>query len=314
MVVSFSSYNCPSTATTASSASANMGPTTTMPTFSDDPLEGLEHVPLQTFTTIKDMHKAVNSHRKAVEANKAGQYLIFHSVTTDKLIEIDNKRDKMGRSVLMTHYEDLDILILKVPTAKHEAAHANFTQRLTLKTGAMAITPEEFFGLGSTKYRGRSCSKEPDAAFRTGTIRTNPGDWPTLVIECGWSESRRRLRNDARWWLSNSGGEVKTVLLLSLGRTARTIIIEKWENGPIPANMPRTRSVTRAANALNPPLQTPTPIQEITVDSTSNTVTGAPLTVEFRKIFLRQPVPPQEQDFTFTTQDLSNWASCVWSA
>jgi hypothetical protein len=314
MVVSFSSYNCPSAATTTSSASANMGPTTAMPTFSDDPSEGLEHVPLQTFTTIKDMHKAVNSHRKEVEANRADQYLVFRFVTTDKLVKIERERDKIGRSIRMTHYEDRDILILKVPTAKHEAAHVNFVQRLTLKAGAMAITPEEFFGLGSTRYRGRSCSKEPDAAFRTGTIRTRPGDWPTLVIECGWSESLRKLRCDARWWLSNSGGEVKTVLLLSIGRRARTMIIEKWEDGPISGNRPNTRSVTRAANTPNQPPQTPTAIQVITIDSTSNTVTGAPLTLEFRKIFLRQPVPSQEQDFTFTSQDLSNWASSVWRA
>jgi hypothetical protein len=81
------------------------------------------------------------------------------------------------------------------------------------------------------------------------------------------------------------------------------MIIEKWENRPVPANRPVTRSNTT---------QTPIQIQAITIDSNSNTVNGAPLTLEFRKIFLRQAVPPLEHDFTFTAQDLSAFATIFW--
>src|SRR5256885_4925662 len=117
--------------------------------------------------------------------------------------------------------------------------------------------------------------------------------------------------------------DVKIVLLFSIGRTARTMIIEKWENRPVPANppvptnppvpanWPATRSITRAvATPPNPPPQTPTQIQAITIDS--NTVNGAPLTLEFRKIFLRQAVPPLEHDFTFNAQDLSTFVTTFW--
>ena len=96
------------------------------------------------------------------------------------------------------------------------------------------------------------------------------------------------------------------------------MIIEKWENRPVPANpnRPATRSITRAAPnpPPNQPPQTPTQIQAITIDSNSNTVNGAPLTLEFRKIFLRQAVPPLEHDFTFTAQDLSAFATTFWAA
>ena len=91
------------------------------------------------------------------------------------------------------------------------------------------------------------------------------------------------------------------------------MIIEKWENRPVlanppgPANRPPTRSTTRAA------AQTPTQIQAITIDSNLNTVNGAPLTLEFRKILLRQAVPPLEHDFTFTAQDLSAFATNFWA-
>jgi len=87
------------------------------------------------------------------------------------------------------------------------------------------------------------------------------------------------------------------------------MIIEKWEHRPVPANMPVTRSITTAAAP-----QTPTQIQAITIDLNSNTVTGAPLALEFRKIFLRQAITPLEHDFTFPAQDLSEFATDFWAA
>lgn len=99
-------------------------------------------------------------------------------------------------------------------------------------------------------------------------------------------------------------GRKNIVLLVSIDRTARgRIIIEKWENRPVPANGPATRSVMRTV---------PTQIQVITIDSDSNTDHGAPLTLEFPEIFLRQAVLPWEHDFTFTAQDLSELATDFW--
>jgi hypothetical protein len=152
-------------------------------------------------------------------------------------------------------------------------------------------------------------SKGGDSAFKPRGVRSRKTDWPTIVLESGWSESLTRLRRDARLWLEESRGDVKIVLLFSIGRTARTMIIEKWENHPVPANRPATRPITRATTP-----QTPTQIQAITIDSNSNTTNGAPLTLEFRKIFLRQAVPPLEHDFTFITQDLSEFVTDSWSA
>ena len=39
-------------------------------------------------------------------------------------------------------------------------------------------------------------------------------EWPFLVIEAGLSDSMPRLQADAAWWLANSGGQVKLVLLI----------------------------------------------------------------------------------------------------
>jgi hypothetical protein len=293
---------------TASSVSANMGSTnTTMPTFSKAS-EGLEDVPVWIFKTIKGMQEAINSHKEKLEASEASLYMIFRPVKKDDLLKIERAREngKIDRGVRLTHYMDWDILILKVPTAKHERSHGNFGKKLIARVTRMGLE-DEFDYLGATTFKTPHVSKEGDSAFKPLSIRPRDADWPTIVLESGWSESLTRLRRDAYIWLKDSGRDVKIVLLFSIGRraSAGTMIIEKWENRPVPANRPATRSNTT---------QTPTQIQAITIDSNPNPnpVNGAPLTLEFRKIFLRQAVPPLEHDFTFTAQDLLAFATIFW--
>ena len=291
-------YRRPSTTTT----------TTTMPTFSKA-AEGLEGVPVRTFTTIDNMQEAISSYEEELEASEASPYLIFRLVTKDDLLKIEREREggKIDAGVRMTHYVDWNILIVKVPTAEHEAAHRKFGTKLSIRAAGMGLE-DEFYDLGATKFQVRRASKEGDSAFKPLSIRPRKADCPTIVIEAGWSESLRKLRMDAHFWLEDSGGAVQIVLLFSIGRGARagTMIIEKWENRPVPANRPATRSITRAAGNA----QTATQIQAI--DSNSNTVNGAPLTLEFQKIFLRQAVSPLEHDFTFTAQDLLAFATIFW--
>jgi hypothetical protein len=311
--VSSSFYRRPPTtitttsSSTASSVSANMGPTnTTMSTFSKAS-EGLEDVPVWIFKTITGMQETINSYEEKLEASEASPYMIFRPVKKDDLLKIERAREngKIDQGVRLTHYVDWDILIVKVPTAKHETAHRNFSKEFVISAGGMGLK-RELWELGATTFKTLGVSKEGDSAYKPRSLRPREADWPTIVIESGWSESLTRLRRDARIWLEKSGGDVKIVLLLSIGRRARagTMIIEKWENRPVPANRSATRSNTT---------QTPTQIQAITIDSNSNTV-NAPLILEFRKIFLRQAVPPLEHDFTFTTQDLLEFATDFWSA
>ena len=107
----------------------------------------------------------------------------------------------------------------------------------------------QFIYLGATKFQVRRASKEEDTAYKPLSMQPREADWPTIVIEAGWSESLRKLRPNAGFWLEDSGGNVKIALLISIGRRrgARTMIIEKWENRLVPDNRPATRSITRAA-------------------------------------------------------------------
>src|SRR3989440_2010191 len=169
--VSCSSYRRPPTTTTTSSTtssvSANMGPTsTTMPTFSKAS-EGLEDVPVWIFKTIKSMQEAINSYEEELEASEASPYMIFRPVTTKDLLKIERGREngKIDRGVRLTHYVDWDVLILKVPTAEHEAAHANFSDELKIEAAGMGLR-RELFRLNSTTYKAPRMSTEGDSAFK----------------------------------------------------------------------------------------------------------------------------------------------------
>ena len=159
----------------------------------------------------------------------------------------------------------------------------------------MGLPRNKFADGGGTRNKGRSTSKEVDTAFKPAAHRPHENDWPTIVLEAGFSESVRQRRNDAWWWLSNIRSTVKIVLIFTVNRETRTVQIEKWE----------TRPVTGPFTPSNwPPSQVPTPIQQIIIDP--NNVTGAPLILYFHLIYLRainQNAVPPEHDHTFTAQD-----------
>jgi hypothetical protein len=54
-------------------------------------------------------------------------------------------------------------------------------------------------------------------------------DWPTIMFESGFSESLGHLRNDAKWWLANSQGEVKIAVIIAIQPADKKLHIEKWE-------------------------------------------------------------------------------------
>lgn len=294
------------TSTPMSKSSSSSSDTTalTWPAVSS-PLEGLEDLYIHRFVGIVNMRKAVKSQSDKLQAGDSNQqYLVFRPVTEDDLAKIDRARQSIGSNTRMAHYIDEDLLIVKLmPSAGHEGAHVNFGKKLCSKTISMGMTDEDLYGLGSTRFPGRRSSKEGDSAYKP-LSRGNRSDWPTIVIESGLSESLRHLRADAKWWLENSGGDVGIVILISIKEAQRNLLIEKWELALAP-----NRPITRAFN--NPNTLIPTKMQEIRIDS-NIVVTGAPLVLEFRKIFLRPPTPP-ENDIVFTVQDLSAWATQYWA-
>jgi hypothetical protein len=178
----------------------------------------------------------------------------------------------------------------------------------------MGVQIFDLYAEDAGRIRGCSSSKEGDSIYTPTRLRGG-NDWPTLVWEAGLSESLPHLRIDAGWWLDNAGGDVEIVVLVSANRQQRKITIEKWCLQVTPANRPNTRQR---------PNLVPTRMQQITITtsppgntipSTINTqyvVTGAPLVLEFRKIFLRAPMPP-ETDIIYPAAQLLAFANFWWN-
>ena len=297
-----------SIAMSKSSSSSSNASISTSPTESSA-TEGLEHVNIHLYAGISNMQKLINSQSERLQKGDSNQqYLIFTRVRAADLAKIDDVRSSLGKHTRMTYYTDTDQLIIKLmPSVKHEKAHGNLGKKLVAKLIRMGMPEDLFDSVGAQRFEGPTSSKEADTAYKPLPARRRDEDWPTIVFESGSSESLWRLRVDARWWLENSGGDVKIVVLISLNiaratRTLQSIRIEKWELAPA------QRRITRSV-ANNPPAEVPTKVQEITINP--NTVTGAPLILHFQKIFLRQPTPP-EADIVFSAQDLSDFSASLW--
>jgi hypothetical protein len=87
-----------------------------------------------------------------------------------------------------------------------------------------------------------------------------------------------------------------TVLAVAISRRAPTITIEKWQND---------------ANG-DAGLQQTIVISKNQTTSTTITITGAPLLLEFDKLFERQPATPTERDIEIGNDPLEWWAEVIW--
>lgn len=278
-------YHTPSTSRTPAAGVSDMR------YYLNEGLEGVEH---QQYRNTRSFTKAIESRAKEFHSGNldAGQYLVFASVTKSELADIDRLCEARHKGLRSMYLEGGGALIVKIiPSPVHEMVREGFISALMEQTGRMGLR-RALVDMRGTALQGIESRKEANSAFKPRLSRPLYTDWPTLVLECGIPESLKRLRAEARWWLSNSMGEVKTVLLLSTSKTDRKIHVEQWE-----------------VSTVTHPLVTRTH----QLDILGAVATGAPLRLEFEKVFLRQP-GPDEGDIILTATDLGDLAARVWSA
>lgn len=271
--------------------------------------EGLNGMPIHDMVDFPSFDQVIKSQKKKILAGlTAKQFVIFRGVTEKILAHIDDDRRDIGGNMRFFYNSDCEELIVKLmPTFQHEAAHCGFSHELTSRARLMGIPWGSLIPCGATRYRDRSNSsfKEGDSGHKPRAFRPSPSDWPTIVFESGFSESLPRLRVDAAWWLMESGGQVKIVVIISVQLAQGRIVIEKWELCAGNLQRPPTRTVPNPTVLL-----VPKKLQEIIILRQASPprpaiVTGAPLILEFVKIFLRAPVLT-ETDFLFTHSHLSD--------
>ncbi|KAK0717053.1 hypothetical protein B0T26DRAFT_708277, partial [Lasiosphaeria miniovina] len=198
------------------------------------------------------------------------------------------------------------ILIITILTDLHEALHLELYMQYRdqlVRNG----TEQSWKNIGSATFRAEQGhpggdSGEGDSTGGPRPERIGAGNWPTLVIEPGHSETLPELHKDMRWWFQASNHEVKIVILVKFDDRQHHILLEKWEEeistlqGAITRMKRQSITITR----------------DETTNPVSYNVTRGALALGFRLLFLRDP-GPQEGDFVLSIQNLQLYAENVWA-
>ncbi|KAJ5129546.1 uncharacterized protein N7515_005585 [Penicillium bovifimosum] len=277
----------------------------------DSRTSDVEHADIECFAALpNDTAQATglteNVVRKTIRENQGTtdvvKYLRFTNVppaVADKFSRC-NTRQMFNPS---TRY-----MIIKLLSGAHETAARGLDGAMGHDIYNMglgkAIRP-----LGSKTIHGVFCRKEADAAY--GPAQPVPGrspKWPTVVVEVGVSESYRKLRADADWWLTNSKGDVKLVVLVSISRTTPNVRFETVALNPTvdslrlqrPRYAPYIRQTITASRNANEP------------NSQISIRPSVPLTIPFEELLCHPPVPP-EGDIQISPHRLEEISEHVWA-
>ncbi|KAE8310685.1 hypothetical protein BDV41DRAFT_368961 [Aspergillus transmontanensis] len=196
---------------------------------------GLSSGPPRMITTCADKFADQSSFelhvRRAIQRASTPQILVFTEVSSSwgeqTVDSINQTRD--GYSTRKSYNSFAKVLrVTLMPTDIHDCAQDwwQITQMALRNTGdltdyeqlqiqARVATTLDF---RSGPYR---CSrKEPDFF-----IRTNDDRFPSLAIECGWSESYNSLLNDMNLLLVGGEGDIRAVVIVNWQLSRSTSVV-----------------------------------------------------------------------------------------
>lgn len=271
----------------------------------DDPKENssswLEQLPLSIkryqYEEEQQFHEVLEAQYDHVQHGDASEWLLFEipEEIFSQIFINGNRQSPSWSSFSATE----ELLLVKMMTYEHAAALGAFGNALMQALGPMGLgmTLQTYSG-ATIKSKDEKKSKQGDNGW--GPLRPPHGHdrkWSTTVLEVAVSEALPKLQSDIRFWLNEGQGKVRLVFTLTVDRQSPKITIEKWEPKPNGDRGHRTQQVT-VYQGVNKRLFT----------------TGAPLIIEFCKLFLRDPTVPREKDIEFSEDNLKALATSVWLA
>lgn len=243
----------------------------------------------------------------SVEATDRSQYIIFSDIAKDRFL-----KDISEDINIDSYIPGSQLLLIKVPTKAHEVAYMTFHELLLTKIHGMDLRSNKLVSLGKADVATPTRQKQPDLSYCP--LHLPPGrtrQWPTMVVECGYSESKAKLAADARWWLAESQGEVAIAITISVHNTRREIIMELWGMVARPTRADPAKKVPAVEHRVVVSQGKAPQQQKVNVATGATTTTT--LTISFRDLFLR-PAETNEggRDLVFSEQDLRSIAETVW--
>ncbi|GAQ09903.1 hypothetical protein ALT_7224 [Aspergillus lentulus] len=266
-----------------------------------------DHIVVQ-FTTLEDLQQtAERVHSSLNQIGNENQFILILGLTKNSRIELDSEERPLNGIPYRFMWENT-AGILKILTHGQDVVTLNITRAIDLFCSRMGMDPTAEFAFGGTTTRllcaGRK-GKQPDGClFPKARMRRDREAWPTLVIEAGVTASLPRLREEARWWLRNSQGEVRMVLVLGIHRQRRTLIIEKWEQERAPIQQHQHQP------SYQPVASLPAYAAQ-TTEISPESVSGAPLVLSFEEL-LERPRQGREADIVLAAEQLRGCMCWVW--
>lgn len=214
--------------------------------------------------------------------------------------------------------------MITIPTRQHEDLHLRIYDKIAdhIRHGGYS-----WASTGSTTYPGHKALRvglglgQGDSGGLPEDVRPFGDDWPTLVVEAGWSQTIRALRQVMRWWFETSQHQVKIVILTSFQRVAGSnqIVVEKWIEAPRQSGIMES-SRSAVLGALSPVLDHTITIDyrgpEITAQSIATIslddfiVTRNDMVIELAVLLLRDT--QTAQDCVLTEAFWKDFGRRVW--
>lgn len=217
------------------------------------------------------------------------EYIIFTGVD-EKTFHRDFLDPVDGLIDFETYSTTQQLILVKMESHTHGFTHRAFDNLLHDKLRDMNNANEHIRPFGSAHVQGKERIKRADESYkprRLPSYRTNK--WPSLVVEVGYSEVQQKLGSDVDWWLTQSDGDVKSVITIAVNKRIKEITICRWHGtGRVYRNV-LSQNGRRAVKNTDP----------------------NPLVITFEHLFLRLPLGI-EKDIIFTVDELKKFAQDIW--
>lgn len=179
--------------------------------------------------------------------DSSNPYIVFIIDERSFLDCFENSEEGLLRTSWDTYDPSSNRLVVRMQTIIHSSASGSFASIFSSwpKDDNYRLIP-----MTKASVRGQSgMNKQADYSWtpiQSGRLK----EFPTMVVEIAWSETRTKLVEDMNFWLSQCYGEVRTALSITVHARGK-ITIEKWElqgATPIPShpeNGDRTKTRTK---------------------------------------------------------------------
>lgn len=224
------------------------------------------------------------------------EWMLFTNVTKQAFDrDFLHSDDKIMERCWSSYDSTQNLLLAKMPPSRaHEVASHLFERFLFKSLEPMGLERcLRSFGSAACVAANGS-AKQPDCQFlpkRLPRGRTN--EWPSVVVETGFSETPSKLMSDARFWLQQSNGDVQMVITIKIYQSTPKIVLESWE----PVNDRAKRK------------------QVVTINKRENDhlyLRGQPLIIDFQSLFLRPSGIPRETNISLDDHILKEFATEIW--